>query len=191
MADRHQFRAKWHDYNEGIYFITICCANHIQYFGSIRDDRMALTQAGEIAVSCIEAIPQHFVDAEVWNYVVMPNHLHIVIAVGPRHGASARQKPPGATINLGCLKPKQHGALLGQDFHHNARLAVIINQLKSTIKRETNKQAIDFSWQERFYDNIIQNQHAYERIMYYIDTNVENWCYDRFNENRIEKTDEI
>ncbi len=191
MADRHQFRAKWHDYNEGIYFITICCANHIQFFGSIRDDKMALTQTGEIAVACIEAIPQHFVDAEVWNYVVMPNHLHIVIAVGTRHGASARQKPHGVAINLGCLKPKQHGAIQNQDFHHNTRLAVIINQLKSTIKRETNKQAIDFSWQERFYDNIIQNQHAYERIMYYIDTNVENWCYDRFNENRIEKTDEI
>ncbi len=35
MADRYQFRANWHDYNDGIYFVTIYCAKNQHLFGEI------------------------------------------------------------------------------------------------------------------------------------------------------------
>jgi putative transposase len=33
-------RAEWHDYNGGVYFITICTAGREHYFGRIENDRM-------------------------------------------------------------------------------------------------------------------------------------------------------
>ena len=91
MADRHQFRADWHAYNEGIYFVTICCAERRHYFGEIRDNQMQLSALGRIAENQIKNIQHHFTDVEIWNYVVMPNHVHLVIAVGTLFKASATQ----------------------------------------------------------------------------------------------------
>lgn len=30
-------RANWHDYNGGVYFVTICTKNRVHYFGDCRD----------------------------------------------------------------------------------------------------------------------------------------------------------
>lgn len=37
MTDRHRFRAQWHDYNDGIYFVTICSHEKRHVFGHIRN----------------------------------------------------------------------------------------------------------------------------------------------------------
>lgn len=198
MADRHQFRACWHDYNEGIYFITVCCAEKRHYFGKIIKGKSELSKIGNIVKATIEATSRHFPEVEILNYVVMPNHIHMVISVGTRHGASStskqtsptsKQTSPTSKQTYGCLRPKRHEAVNGQDFHHNSRLAVIVGQIKSTVKRLANKQDIQFEWQERFHEHIIRTQHAFDNIMNYIDTNVENWRYDRFNECCIDNSD--
>lgn len=44
MENRHQFRADWHDYNGGIYFVTICCAEKRHYFGEITFDETVGTR---------------------------------------------------------------------------------------------------------------------------------------------------
>lgn len=188
MANRHQFRANWHDYNGGIYFVTICCAEKKHYLGKIISHEMQLSEIGNIAKATIEGFTKHFTNDELWNYVIMPNHIHLVVAVGTRHGASALTSPEESP-NLGCLKPKRHDAPALQDYHHNNRLGVIIGQIKSTIKREANRRAITFKWQTRFYEHIIRNQRAYDNIMNYIDSNVENWGYDTYNANRIDNAD--
>ncbi len=107
MADRHQFRAPWHDYNEGIYFVTICCAEKRHYFGEIHQGKMNFTQAGIITESQIANLPKHFPDIEIWNHVVMPNHIHIIISirnvqnVGTLFKASATTSlEPSATTSL-------------------------------------------------------------------------------------------
>ena len=206
MGDRHQFRADWHDYNEGIFFITVCCAQKIHYFGEIKGGKMIPTYIGQIIKSTIDEVTDHFPEAEVWNSVVMPNHIHLVIAVGTRHGASASatgnaddttiasaSSPILSTAqsqnNYGCLKPKRHEPSEDKNFHHNSRLAVIVGQIKSTVTRAAKKQNIEFGWQKKYHEHIIRKQQAYENIMYYIDTNVENWCYDRFNPDHIDNAD--
>jgi len=95
MADRHRFRAGWHDYNCGIYFVTICCANARHYFGEIEDGNMALSPVGIIAESQIQSLSSHFANVEICNYVVMPNHVHVVIAVNPVDTrANVPENPP-------------------------------------------------------------------------------------------------
>ena len=42
---------------------------------------MYLTQAGIITESQISNLSKHFPDIEIWNHVVMPNHIHIIISI--------------------------------------------------------------------------------------------------------------
>lgn len=80
-ANRHQSRADWHDYCDGVYFVTICSADKKHIFGEITDGEMGLSELGLIAADCLHEIPAHHPDAEIISHVVMPNHLHIIIAI--------------------------------------------------------------------------------------------------------------
>ena len=180
MGYHHQFRAKWHDYNDGLYFITICCDKHRHFFGQIANGSMTLSAVGSIVEKCLCAIPEHFPDAEVWNYVVMPNHVHMVLNI------RADKRPSDSeplSNNLGFLKPKEHDNEETSNFHYNTRLSIIINQFKSSVSREARCHNSKFKWQSKFHDHIILGPVAFEKIMNYIYNNVENWTYDRFNEN--------
>lgn len=46
MGDRHQFRADWHDYNGGLYFVTVCTKNKIHYLVEIVSNEMNLSPLG-------------------------------------------------------------------------------------------------------------------------------------------------
>ena len=92
MADRHQFRAKWHDYNTGLYFVTICTHEKRHTFGRIVSDNpdgahFIASRLGDIVNGCIKKIPDIHPDVEVCNYVVMPNHIHMVLSVGAQYNA--------------------------------------------------------------------------------------------------------
>ena len=76
MSDRHTFRADWHHYNSGVFFVTIC-ANHMEHiFGNIINNQMHFSAAGKIVKECVCDIPNHHKNVTVGNYVVMPNHVH-------------------------------------------------------------------------------------------------------------------
>jgi len=67
-----------YDYSiQNYYFITICCDNHRCIFG----DPYNLNFFGQIAQRCLANIPQVYPTAKVDKYVVMPNHVHAVIAL--------------------------------------------------------------------------------------------------------------
>lgn len=210
-ANRHQSRADWHDYCDGVYFMTICSADKKHIFGEITDGEMHLSELGRIAADCLHEIPTHHPDAEIISQVVMPNHLHIIIAIirpaignpgipgsgipGPvrtRYIASSSAESiiasPGAKSNiLGCLKPPKHGEICN-DFHHNSRLAVIVGSFKAAVTRLARTRCIASLpvWQPRFHEHIIHNQHALDNIMTYIDENVSRWDKDCFNSTDID-----
>lgn len=207
-ANRHQSRADWHDYCDGVYFVTICSADKKHIFGEIADGKMRLSELGRIAADCLHEIPAHHPDAEIISHIVMPNHLHIIIAitrpaignpaiggnpaipdsaisgsVRTRYIASSCAESIIAESNiLGCLKPPKHGEICN-DFHHNSRLAVIVGSFKAAVTRLARTRYIASLpvWQPRFHEHIIRNQHALDNIMTYIDENVSRWDKDCFN----------
>ncbi|MBQ3619138.1 MAG: hypothetical protein IJP79_00120 [Paludibacteraceae bacterium] len=75
-------RAKWHNYNGADYFVTICTGGRVNYFGSIVDGKTQLTAVGEYAKQCIEKIGVINKNVQVPLYVIMPNHIHLIIIVG-------------------------------------------------------------------------------------------------------------
>ena len=196
MSDRHAFRAEWHDYNSGIYFVTICSKDKQHIFGKIRNSNMILSEIGKIVESCILDISNHHTNVELWNHVIMPNHIHMVInlatppPVGTRYIASA-QAMHNAGQNMGCLRASRHGEPC-EDFHHNSSLAVVVGTFKAAVTRLMRtrciaslrrQQQIQTVWQPRYHEHIIRNQSAFENIMNYVDTNIEKWSHDCFYTN--------
>ncbi|MDE6271493.1 MAG: hypothetical protein K2M31_00600 [Muribaculaceae bacterium] len=174
MSDRHQFRAKWHDYGEGTYFITICAHEKRHTFGRIVGTRFFASELGKLIEENIRNIPLYYEDVNLLNHVVMPNHLHIVLSIGDQDSVEEHG-------NIGCLKPPMHEEECG-DYHHNSRLATIIGAFKAGVTREARTRRIASlpCWQSRYHEHIIRNRPAYDKIMNYVDCNVENWGSDCF-----------
>ena len=167
---RKHVRAKWHDYNGGMYFVTICVKDKQHLFGHICNGVMHYTTVGNKTLHDLAEISSHWGgDVEIINSVVMPNHVHIVICV------STSAKTDAATHSVsGQPKGRPYGG-------RQSKLANIIGGFKAGVTRYAKHNAIPFAWQNGFHDHIIRNQRAFEGIMQYVDVSVARWSNDFFN----------
>lgn len=82
---RRSIRRPGHDYaGSGVYFVTLCVADHRPLFGTVVHGRMAVTDAGRAASACWRAIPNHFPQAALDEWIVMPDHLHGILRIDGR-----------------------------------------------------------------------------------------------------------
>ena len=73
-------RLKNWDYSTpGIYFITICTLNHNQFLGKIIDENIELSNKGIIVKDCLINISKHFSNLTLIDFVIMPNHIHLLL----------------------------------------------------------------------------------------------------------------
>ena len=61
--------------------MTICTRDRVDYFGGIEKGQMRLNDIGQIATDCWRAIPEHFRNTALDEFVLMPNHLHGIIVI--------------------------------------------------------------------------------------------------------------
>lgn len=162
MNNRHRFRAKWHDYNNGMYFITVSTLNKKHTLGKIVDGEMMLSELGRELDKWIRHYVGHNQN-DVINYTIMPNHFHLIVDI--------RENDSNQVVNN----------LNKNDLHHNSRLARFVGCLKGGVKRYATRNDLNFDWQSRYYDHIIRNGESFKKIMEYIDSNVECWADDCYN----------
>ena len=74
-------RAIWHDYNGGLYFITICTAGMEYYFGKITDGVMCLNTLADKLHQIILDTQTHNPYAKIQLFQIMPNHLHLIVCI--------------------------------------------------------------------------------------------------------------
>jgi REP element-mobilizing transposase RayT len=94
-----------HDYTRvGFYMITILTAGRRRLFGACEDNRVQLSEAGEIVKCRWHEIPAHRPAIETNTLVVMPDHLHGIVYVKeplPKSvGQTIRGFKSGATSEL-------------------------------------------------------------------------------------------
>ena len=204
-------RAEWHDYNGGLYFITICTKQMEHYFGKIQNNEMINSEIGIYAEKCISDIPTHFADAEIIISQVMPNHVHLIVeiqklnnnpylTVETMHASSnetTKHSPDVETMHASSLQQPQsdisktmHASSLPDEKMQNiskkrGRLTYVIGSFKSAVTKSANENSIEFGWQSRFHDHIIRSQDELERIYEYIQNNVTTWNNDRFNSHQM------
>lgn len=77
-SNRHRY---W-DYSwPGYYYITICVINRECTLGKIIDGKMYLSESGQIVQDEILNIPQYNERLQLGEWVVMPNHIHMIIEI--------------------------------------------------------------------------------------------------------------
>ena len=158
---RKRLRLESYDYSQpGSYFITICTRERNQEVlwsiepavGAIinRPPRISLTPLGRIVDATIRAIPDHYPGISVDQYIIMPDHVHLILAL--RHiGPDGRQ--------IAAPTP----------------LSNVIQQMK----RITSKQAGISLWQKGFYDHVIRNDEDLANVRQYIRNNPLKWIQDK------------
>ena len=130
------------------YFVTVCTHNRRCLFG----EPECLNGWGQIARKQILQIEDHYNNVKVDQYVVMPNHIHMILVIG-------------------C----------GVKAENNPDLQQIMAQLKSGISREIHKSGTEITvWQRSFHDHVIRGQADYEKIWLYIQANPQMWDKDCF-----------
>lgn len=77
---RRSIRLRGHDYaTDGVYFVTICAEGRECLFGNIENGEMALNEAGRMIELWWQKIPEKFGNADLDEYVLMPDHFHGII----------------------------------------------------------------------------------------------------------------
>ena len=183
FADRYRVetgrKIGWNYSNDGIYFVTICTYCKNKYFGKIGGEAMVFSQIGKIANDNILNIPTHFANVCLDEFVVMPNHVHILFRVETHHDASLQDNRKVILIKYDHRNHPNYYSRLSE--FSAQKVPVIIKQFKSAVKRYANLNKIIFAWQTRYYDEVILNENRYKIIKYYIKNNIKNWNKDKLN----------
>jgi REP element-mobilizing transposase RayT len=166
-----------------------CC------LGFIENTEMYLSDIGKVAETCWIEIPKHFPFVKLHAWIIMPNHVHGIIEILPDervgtlpdahvqtlHAAPVETLPgaPVQTLHATSLPPpsakNQKMATISPP---KGSLGSVIRSYKSAVSGQVHTLHPQFGWQERFYDNIIKDVPAYQRIETYIRNNVSNWEND-------------
>ena len=74
------YRLSYWDYStSGRYFITTCVANRECTLGDIKEGEMILSEYGEIVKSELVKMDQYHIRANIDEWVIMPNHIHLLV----------------------------------------------------------------------------------------------------------------
>lgn len=181
-------RADWHAYDGGTYFITICTAHMLHYFGEIKGGKMVYTEIGNYLDEQIKTTPalRKDMNVEIPLYVIMPNHIHLIIIIDNdnnniRTDAIKRRKHCVSTVkNTQCSTDAVPASQNTKFAPQRKNLASIIRGIKSATTSFARKNDIEFAWQSRFHDRIVRNQNECNRIANYIENNIAKWEYDKY-----------
>jgi len=124
------------------------------------------------------AIPRHYPQAEIDEFIVMPNHVHGIIrihcatTVGARHDAPLRPEIPRASV----LQRRSLGAIVLQFKSASAKR---INELRSNPRGRV--------WQRNYYERVLRDERELDAARDYILDNPRKWDDDINNPKNIHR----
>ena len=149
-----------YDYSTpGYYFITFCTKHKEKLLctivgtGVLDGPDVRFTAFGKIALQHLNAMCDFYEDVKIEKYVVMPNHIHLLV-----HILDMGSGPSGTPVPT------------------DSKIA----RLVSTFKRFCNKEYGTNIWQTRSHDHVVRGEADYQKIWTYIDNNPAKWTEDCF-----------
>ena len=156
-ARRKSARLKNYNYSQnGAYFLTICTKDRKMLLGSVGagvpdGPQICLSEYGEVVENVIHSINDTYAHIFIEKYVVMPNHVHMIVSID--RGAKGPSGTPAPT-------------------------SADIPALVSVFKRFVNRKIGQNIWQRSYYDHVIRGREDYLEIWKYIDENPLRWSDD-------------
>ena len=152
MYSRKLLRLRGFDYSTGgPYLVTACTHDRRCTLGAIEGEQMVRSAQGVIVAQQIELLPERLPGVDVDSFVVMPNHVHLIIVL---RNARARRASPLRTI-VAAFKSGS---------------AREISLLRGTPGAKV--------WQRGYHDHVIRDEADLERVREYLDTNPLRWALD-------------
>lgn len=168
--NRQSIRLPAYDYaGGGTFFVTLCCHNRIELFGCVDQGAMRMNEYGWIVWEEWEQSAAIRSGLELIAHVVMPNHFHGLVAL-----------PPAAAVH----RDHQQGARSAPLQRQAGSLGSFIAGFKAACTRQINDIrgcATPPVWQRGYWEHVVRNERATERIYDYIETNPLRWSSDREN----------
>ena len=186
LPGRKTIRLQNYDYSQNCaYFVTICTAHKRPLFGVVRRGDPCgrppvpvyaeLSEIGRIVESYLTEIPSHYPDVHLASYVIMPDHIHMILVLTQNQPERAGQCPaPTEESDLSCRRggtpgppattekpvpPCRRGGTPGPP-----ALPQIINAFKSLTTRKAGCSL----WQRGYYEHILRNQQDFDEAAGYI-----------------------
>jgi len=163
---RQSIRLKDYDYSQaGMYFVTVCALNKECLFGDVVNGEMVLNEFGEIILSQWKNLPSVVQGIKLDAFVVMPNHIHGIVAI-----VGAIHESPLQRVEIKCCR--------------NMILSKIVGRLKMVSAKQINlkrKMPGISVWQRNYYEHIIRDETSLNRIREYIVNNPLQWELDSEN----------
>ena len=204
---RHSIRLKGYDYSQpGAYFVTIVTQDRLCLFGDVVGGTVRLNGAGRLAQAAWERLPCRFPGIDLDAFVVMPNHIHGIIAINGPVGAppagapdatgapdaAGVADPAGAPDPVGTVGAPLVGAR-NPDGRATTRGAPTVGDVVGAYKSLTTVEytrgvrALDWPpfrrrlWPRNYYERIVRDDESRDRIRQYILDNPAQWGSDREN----------
>ncbi len=166
---RRPNRLKDFDYSgNGMYFVTVCTEKQTSLFwmedttgeGSpvgancVRPpEGFRLSAVGRMAAAEIERWPEIYPGVRAVQYVIMPNHLHILLEIGFAEDGRTQFAPTG-----------------------KVSLSRIIQQFKGAVSKKAGRPL----WQKGFYESVIRSEQHLLDTWQYIVENPRKWADDEY-----------
>ena len=159
LPKRKHHRLKGYDYSQnGCYFVTVCVKDKKHLLGKVSVGRDAhippqvlLSETGRVVDKYIRNIDCVYENVTVENYVIMPNHVHLLILF---------YEEPCDNGGMWASRPTLH---------------TVVRSFKTMVTKE-----IGYSiWQDSYYDEIIDNENVYFDAWRYIDENPLKWTLNK------------
>jgi len=203
---RRSIRLDGYDYSRaGAYFVTVCTRDWACLFGEIADGQMRLNTAGLVVEQCWLDVPRHFPNVELDQFVVMPNHVHGIMAIVETVGAThASPITMSRTIddNVGVTRPSSpvrvswpvigyaratHASPPRRAGPKGRSIGAVVGSFKSAVTKRINELS-DTSgtsvWQRNYHERIVRDDASLDTMREYIVRNPLRWDYGRENPTR-------
>jgi REP element-mobilizing transposase RayT len=184
---RRSIRLKGWDYSSsGLYFVTICTQNRECLFGKISRGEMELNESGQIVAQCWKDIPKHFPHAELDEFIVMPNHVHGIIAIPGSVGAY-NHTPRQMDRNIHTTHPMDtnNDPPILSIRSPSKTIGSMIRGFKIGCSNCSGKSTdMSIVWQRNYFEHIIRNEAELTHTRQYIRDNPASWLEDNENPKR-------
>ncbi len=169
FPQRKPTRLPEYDYSSnGAYFVTVCTHNRRNIFSDIvgaihESPEIKLKPYGKIVEKYINTLPHRF-NISILSYVIMPDHIHLLITV--------ENQDPLRAIHE---SPLQQRSLLSK----------IMGFLKMNVSRDIHFiNPNEEIWQRSYYDHIVRNEDDLSDINDYITANPFLWIEGKHDDSK-------
>ena len=163
----------WRYDHPGAYFVTFNVKDGFCCLSEIADDNVVkLSPIGSIVQQVSQEIQEQFPKFVLDESIIMPNHVHAILMKGGNieSGAFIHEGQNQDSANQGIQK----WIPMMSDSRNVLGKVVRFWKTKTTylIRKEIHS---TFSWQSRFYDRVIRNEHELLNVRLYIQGNPIQW----------------